>query len=367
MTKRLLNRREFLDRLQKLIAVAAVTPLVQYLPTVQASDNPSLVSITRIQDGNIPYAVEEAIDLLGGIASVTENCGRIMLKPNLVDDSVNDTTNPEIVRTLARMMLDAGKEVSIGEGSAAASGFNVKNAQTYRTHNPEILIPMQQHVFDTLGYTDIANELSIELINLHTGEMVEVEVPDAFVFDTLQLHHTLTEIDLLVSVPRMKTHVFAGVTLGMKNLIGLYCGEVYGTVRWLVHDLGSEVEQSGTAVCIVDMVRANKVGLTVVDGIRAMEGNGPTLGAGSNLVDMNLIIVGTNPLATDMVTARIMGFEIEEIPTFEWAIRAGMEPTRLEDIEVRGETIEAVQRNFRKPTISTWKTVRDVWGNQLLE
>jgi hypothetical protein len=63
-----------------------------------------------------------------------------------------------------------------------------------------------------------------------------------------------------------------------------------------------------------------------------------------------------------MVTATVMGFAMDEVPTFEWAIRAGMIPARLEDIDVRGEPIESVQRAFWKPQISPWKEVTKVWG-----
>ena len=172
-------------------------------------------------------------------------------------------------------------------------------------------------------------------------------------------HRSLTEIDMLCSVPMMKTHMLGGVTLGMKNLIGLYPGEVYGSVRSLVHDQGAKEESSGVAGVVVDMVRANKLGLVVIDGSMAMEGNGPYSG---ELVQMDLIIAGTNPLATDMVAAGIMGFSPGEIPTFQWANRAGMAPRGLTQIEIRGETIANVQHRFRRPHIVTWNSIRDYFG-----
>jgi uncharacterized protein (DUF362 family) len=138
-------------------------------------------------------------------------------------------------------------------------------------------------------------------------------------------------------------------------------------VRGYVHDLGAEYADVGVAIEIVDMARANKLGLVVVDGLVAMEGNGPSLGSGSQLVNMDLIIAGTNPLATDMVAASVMGFAPDDVPTFEWAIRAGMTPVLLEDIDVRGETIDSVQRSFQKPQIYPWKQVTKTWGYKELE
>lgn len=362
-----ITRREFLGRVQTLMAAATLAPLVQFESALAGDDLP-LVSIVRRQNGDTAQAVADAIDLLGGIETVTAGKTSIMLKPNLVSNASTDTTDRAVVRALAELLIDAGKTVSIGEGSAAAGpGFNVIDGEAYRTRDVDLLNRMQQFVFDELGFTDMADELDVPLVNLHTGEMVTLDQPDAFVFKSLALHHALTEIDLLVSVPRMKTHTLATVTLGLKNLIGLYAGSEYGTVRGYVHDLGAEYADVGIAIEILDMARAVPLGLTVIDGLRAMEGDGPTLGTGSWLVDMDLIIAGPNPLATDMVAASVMGFEMDEVPLFEWAVRAGMSPARLEDIEVRGAAIADVQRAFKKPQVYPWKVATQSWGNKDLD
>lgn len=320
-----------------------------------------------MRDDDVGRAVEEAIDLLGGVETITASKQRIMLKPNLVNNAITDTTNLRVIRRLAELLISAGKDVCIAEGSAAAPGFNSDYSNDYRTRNPDLLDRMQQYVFDQLGCTRLAEELKIPLINLHIGEMIDVELPDAYIFDTLSLHHSLVETDLLVSVPRMKTHVLATVPLGMKNLIGLYAGSVYGTVRGYVHDLAADVADVGTALEIVDMVRANKLGLTVIDGLRPMEGDGPTLSGNAALIRMDLIIAGTNPLATDMIAASVKGFELEEVPTFEWAVRAGMTPAGLDEIEVRGKSVESVRRNFRKPAVVSWKSISNVWGYKSID
>jgi uncharacterized protein (DUF362 family) len=318
-----------------------------------------IVSIAKIRDDQIGAAVKEAIDILGGIEAVTQGKERIMLKPNLVADSPTFTTKPEVVRALAELMKKAGKQVLIGEGSAAAGGFNADENGVYRTQNRALLDAMQQHVFDVLGYTELARSLDIPLVNLHSGEMVDVPVSGGYVFDHITLHRSLVDIDLLCSVPMMKTHALATVTLGMKNLIGLYPGPVYYSVRSWLHEHASQAGSPGVAYEIVDMVKANKLGLVVVDGSTAMEGNGPTDGT---LVDMGVIVAGTNPLATDMVAAALMGFEPEEVPTFVYAQQAGMTPTRLDQIEVRGVPIDQVRRKFQKPEVLAWSSISSFWG-----
>jgi len=186
-----------------------------------------VVSIVKIKNEKIDYAVDKAIDLLGGIKSVIKGRNRIMLKPNLVAESPTFTTKPSVIRALAKLMKSAGKEVIIGEGSAAASGFNFKDNINYRTKRQDILDPMQKYVFDQLGYSDLAKSMNIPLINLHSGELTDVEILNGLLYDKITLHKSLTEIDMLCSVPMMKTHVLATVTLGMKNLIGLYPGTIY--------------------------------------------------------------------------------------------------------------------------------------------
>lgn len=318
-----------------------------------------VVSIVKIKNDKIDYAVEKAIDLLGGIKHVTRGKNSIMLKPNLVAESPRFTTKPTVIQALAKLMKNAGKEVLIGEGSAAADGFNFKDEITYRTRKQNILDPMQKYVFEQLGYSELARSMNIPLINLHSGDLVDVEIPNALAFDKITLHKSLADVDMLCSVPMMKTHVLATVTLGMKNLIGLYPGTVYYSVRSWLHDRAVEKKSPGVAFEIIDMVRANKLGLVVIDASTAMEGEGPTMGS---LVKMDLIIAGKNPLATDMVAANIMGIEPYDVPTFTWAIKSGMKPSGLNEIETRGEAIKSVKRKFVMPKILQWTDINKSWG-----
>jgi uncharacterized protein (DUF362 family) len=352
------SRREFLRN--SLLSVGALSTIQVFDPFGELfRESKPVVSIVKIKDDRVDLAVEKAIDLLGGIKSITKGMHKIMLKPNLVADDPNSTTKPVVIRTLATLMKTAGKEVLIGEGSAAAGGINADNNGVYFTRKPELLDKLQQQVFDKLGYTEMAKELNIPLINLHTGEMVEVEIPDAHLFKKLTIHKSLSEIDLLCSVPMMKTHALATVTLGMKNLIGLYPGSAYCSVRSCVHEMGENAGSPGVAFEILDMVKANKLGLTVIDGSMAMEGDGPSMGP---LVKMDVIIAGTNSLATDMVGAAIMGFQPNEVPTFELAHKSGMKPFSMDEIEIRGEKIETVMRKFVRPNVVPFHDIKSWFG-----
>jgi uncharacterized protein (DUF362 family) len=85
---------------------------------------------------------------------------------------------------------------------------------------------------------------------------------------------------------------------------------------------------------------------------------------GGTTVPMNAIVAGTNPLAADMVGAHLMGFDPSEIPTFAFANRAGLSPSRLEEIELRGDPPETVRKKFARPQIVPWALARLGWATR---
>ncbi|MGD0021626.1 MAG: DUF362 domain-containing protein [Smithellaceae bacterium] len=342
-----------------------------YVPNpIYFSKQKPVVSIVRINEKwseskGIEYAVTKAIDLIGGLDQVTKGKERILLKPNLTDFSPSDTTKPTVVEALAVLMKKAGKNVCIGEASAV-SQHNIKpfiKGYVCRTKDYQTLQNIQDDVFEKLGYLDVSKKIDVPLVNLHVGKMAKMAIPDNFVFKEIYIHEALYNADMICSVPMMKTHGLVGVTLALKNVgIGAYPGLVYGTVRSAVHRKASEFEPTGTASAIVDMVKANKIGLNVIDATMAMQGQGPSVSQGGNLIKMNLIIAGTNPLATDLVAAHAMGFEPDEIDTFKWAHKAGMKPDEIDDIQIVGEKLSDVRRPFEKPQIVPYGWLKDWYG-----
>ncbi len=339
-----------------------------YLPYF--SDATPVVSIVKVNDKwsaakGVEYAVTKALDLLGGVDHVTRGKERILLKPNLVSPASTDTTKPHVVEALAVLMKKAGKDVCIGEASAA-SMRNVKTdvkGFVCRTKDDEILRLIQDDVFEQLGYRELSARIDVPLVNLHVGKMAKMAIPDNFVYKEIHLHEALYGTDMVCSVPMMKTHGLAGVTLALKNVgIGAYPGLVYGTVRSEVHRKASELEPSGTSSAIIDMVKANKIGLSVIDATMAMQGQGPSKMDGGKILKMNLIIASTNALAADMVGAHVMGFEANEIDTFAWALKAGMRPRSLEDIQIVGEKPVDVRRPFKKAIIAPYASMQDWYG-----
>ncbi len=334
------------------------------------ADKRPVVSIAAINEKwsaekGIDYAVAEALDLIGGVKKVTQGKERILLKPNLVGPNVSDTTKVNVIGSLAALMKKVGKDVCIGEAGAAA----IQNIDTTiqgnvcRTSNYKTLQAIQENLFNTLGYADLSKRTGVPLVNLHVGKMAKMPIPDSYVFKELYIHEAMYNADLICSVPMMKTHVLANVTLALKNVgIGGFPGLVYGTVRSDVHKKATEFEPTGTSSTIIDMVKAHKIGLSVIDASMAMQGNGPSVSNGAEIIPMNLIIASTNPLAADMVAVSVMGYDPNEIDTFKWAWKAGMKPLNLNNIEIVGKKIEEVKKPFKRPTVVPYTMIKDWYG-----
>lgn len=245
---------------------------------------------------------------------------RVLLKPNLVEPSreaPHINTSPALVRAVAHVLrrLDCA-EVAVGEGPG--------------------------HVRDTelvLDESGLGPVLAADRLPFHDLNHDEVDpVPNRMGFTSLvKLHlpRTLRRFDLLVSLPKMKTHHWAGVTLSMKNLFGLLPGIVYGWPKNVLHAKG--ISQS-----IVDIAGTVRPGLAIVDGIVGMEGDGPIMGRPK---PAGLVVMGRNVAAVDATCARLMGFDPFRIDYL--AVASGrIGPIRAGHIEQRGEALASLVQRF---------------------
>jgi uncharacterized protein (DUF362 family) len=154
----------------------------------------------------------------------------------------------------------------------------------------------------------------------------------------LWLPSTVLDADVVISMPKMKTHHWAGVTLSLKNLFGCLPGRAYGWPKNVLH-------WAGIQASILDIAGAVRPRYAVVDGIVGMEGNGPISGTP---VPMGVLVFGDDPVATDAVTATLMGFDPEHVSYLREAGRF-LGQARLEEIEMRGDSIEPHARSFEPP------------------
>ncbi|NOQ97550.1 MAG: DUF362 domain-containing protein [Calditrichae bacterium] len=275
----------------------------------------TVVSITKVEH-SIEKAVKKAIHLAGGMETVVSKGDRVYLKPNFVaprDSSKGVTTNFEVIRVVAEEVRRCGGIPIIFETPAIE--FD------------------QKTVYDYLGVFDFAQQNGIHLTN-SSVDLIRVPVPGGNVFKSLKIPQILHKAKI-INLPKLKTHVSAKMTCGMKNLIGL----LPDSEKRKVH-IG-DVHES-----ISDIFKVLRPVLTVVDATTCMEGDGPTYG---DKVDLGLIISGKDTLATDKVCSQIIGLPWEEVKY----IRLANSKSNMTKVNVVGESITDIQSHFHIPQKSS--------------
>ena len=267
----------------------------------------------------IDTIVRKAIEIAGGLTDIISPGDTVLIKPNLVWASppeTGTTTDPRICKTIANTVRELGAKPIIAESSIIASDT--------------------EEVIQVAGYGKLREE-GYEVIDLKRKgiETVKVPIPKGKALKEVTLPKVVLDADVIISVPKMKTHDSAKVTLSIKNMKGVL-PDIYK--RKLHHVFG--VFQG-----VADLCTLVKPALAVVDGIIGMEGLGP---ADGEPVEMDLIIAGKDPVAVDTVTSAVMGFEPEEYGCIDAAAKAGIGTADLNKIEVVGEPISKVQRRFKR-------------------
>jgi uncharacterized protein (DUF362 family) len=258
---------------------------------------------------------------------------RILIKPNLVEphagiDHIN--THPLLVRAVVELFrrLDAA-EVIVAEGAG---------------HRRDSLLVLEES-----GFAEMLFEDKIPFVDLNTGPVEKTTNKSAYTtMKHLYLPKQVLDCDVLVSLAKMKTHHWAGVTLSMKNLFGIMPGCVYGWPKNVLH-------QEGIQRSILDINTTVRPHLSIVDGIIGMEGDGPIMGTP---IQSKVLVMGRNSASVDATCARIMGINPEKIPYLKVSgQRIG--PITQSHIIQRGETIESVKQGFQLlPEIPAHRDIR---------
>lgn len=267
----------------------------------------------------IDTTVRKAIELAGGLTDIVSPGDTVLIKPNLVWASppeTGTTTDPRICKTIANMVRELGAKPIIAESSIIASDT--------------------EEVIKVAGYGKLREE-GYQVIDLKKKgiEMVKVPIPKGKVLKEVSLPKIVLDADVIISVPKMKTHDSAKVTLSLKNMKGV----LPDTYKRKLHHV------FGVFQGVADLCTLVKPAFAVVDGIIGMEGLGP---ADGEPVAMGLIIAGKDLVAVDTVTSAVMGFEKEEYGCIDAAAKAGLGTADLSEIDVVGEPISKVQRRFKR-------------------
>ena len=291
----------------------------------------STVSLIRCPDYHplrVEGAAREAIDLLGGIQRFVRPGDRVLLKINLLDGAAPEkaiTTHPAVVRALIHLVREAGGVPRVGdcagiEGPPSLSRFRGACRRA--------------------GILAVCEEEGVELAHL-SGASTEVENPAGRAFKRFTLARGVVEADVVISLPKLKTHGLMLYTGGVKNLFGC----IPGLLKAQMHVRAQRPESF--AQMLVDLLVAVRPALTVMDAVTAMEGNGPRNGRPR---DVGAILGSTDPVALDAIACQIVGIPPEVVLTTRLAEEQGVGTGELARIEVRGESPGSIRvEGFRLP------------------
>ncbi|HVO70153.1 MAG TPA: DUF362 domain-containing protein [Aggregatilineaceae bacterium] len=314
----------------------------------------ALAQATGYERVAIRAQVQAMLDALGSLGDLVHRGDYVAIKPNLTGGTWWQTqihvpavdsmvTHPEVVRALAEAVLDAG----------AARLYIVEAV-------------FDGPSFTLWGYQDLADDLGATLIDLNGPSPAKSFVTqsvgdDGLIYDTFTVNPILTEVDVFMSAAKLKCHASAGVTLSMKNLVGMVPVPRYDLGhngnRSALHGRGQEYRTRLPRV-IVDLNRARRIDFALIDGVKTSEGGeGPWIDGWTPL-EAGVLVAGKNPVATDAVAAAVMGFDpaaesLVETPFLfcenhlRLASEAGLGPYCLDEIEIVGAALEDVRREFR--------------------
>jgi uncharacterized protein (DUF362 family) len=272
----------------------------------------TLVSIVHTSDP--AGGPKKALDMIGAPA-ILDRYERILIKPNYVNashPSTGVTTDPRVVRSIAEYLLDNGwstDEFAVGEGGMA----NYNTTETFKA----------------VGLVEELKGLDVKLIDLNAEPHVEVSIPRGRSLKSVKVAKSFIDYGCILSVPKLKVHVWSLSTLSMKNMMG-------GILpKGIMHD--------DLAQKIVDLNMEFGPELTVIDGIVGCQGHE----LACDPINSDVIIAGEDFVATDAVGSFLMGLEPAEVLYLRLAKKAGLGENELEKIRYVGEEISRLRKYYR--------------------
>ena len=278
----------------------------------------------------IKRGVAVLIDRLGGLGKFVKPGQTVAIKPNIVSDhglkegqiTGGIVTDIRLVRALTELLLPVASKVFITEGSS------INRSETTK-------------MFRHYGYDEIValDPDRVSLVDLNTDRLVEKQIPGGKRMTSRKVPVTLETVDTIISVPVMKIHFAATVSLSIKNLQGA----MPPLEKYMSHFFG--LWQS-----LVNISHLVKPKLIIVDGLTGSEDFGPISGTPKK---MDVLIGGTNPVAVDAVAMRVMGLDPATSPPVFLAYMQGLGPIENEKISIVGAPVEEVAQRFKQPDIDT--------------
>lgn len=272
----------------------------------------SQVVVLKCEDYDIEkvYSViSKGLEMLGGIESIIPVDKKVLLKPNLVVPILKEaaaTTHPIIMEAIIMILIEKGYSVKYGDSPGYGSPLKAAKKA---------------------GLKDVADKYEIELADFVNGE--KIAYPEGKIAKQFDIANAILETDAIINLPKMKSHALQRITGAIKNPFGAVIGFNKGAMHGRFNNAYNFAEM------IIDLNNYLKVNLHIMDGIIAMEGNGPRNG---DPVKMNVILLSTDPVALDTVFCKLVNVDYKKIPLITYGQEYGL--GFYDDLEILGDDIE---------------------------
>lgn len=282
------------------------------------------VVLTKCPDyeaGMVSRALRDTLELLGGIGAFVKPGQKVLLKPNLLsakDPARAITTHPVIVEEVARLVREAGGNPFVGDSPGGA-------------------IRGITRVWENTGMKEMTERAELELVSFEASGSKAVESGPY----TYYIAKPALEADVIINLPKLKTHSLTLLTCAVKNIFGT----IPGFRKAEAHKLHPKPEEF--AQMLVHLYQVLPPALSIVDAVTAMDGNGPSSG---NPFDLGLIMAGTDAVAIDAVAADRVGYPEDFIDTTRLAGEMELGESGLERITVTGSGAEVKADGFELPS-----------------
>lgn len=256
----------------------------------------SLVRAASYEQESLQAALEKSLEPLGGMEAIVKPGDRVLLKPNLLTGArpgKECTTRWELVYAVAQRVRQAGGKPFLGDSPAFGSARGVALAN---------------------GYEPIVEELKLPIIDFQ-GKRYQTAGEE---FNHLLLSKETMDADVVINLPKVKSHMQLTLTLGVKNLFGCVPGKMKA---WWHMEAGKDSTRFGNM--LVETARTISPNLTILDGIIGHEGNGPS---GGEPRFLGVLGASTDVFALDRALVDLLNVEPERVPTIAASQRLGLCP-----------------------------------------
>lgn len=275
----------------------------------------SLIACENYEYNKVKKAIDESFINLGGIDKFIKAGDKVLLKINLLMKKKPEeatTTHPVFVEALIRAIQEAGGIVTIADSPGGL-------------YNERVL----KSIYSFCGIADVAKRTGA-ILNYDTS-FEELAYPEGELIKSFPIIRPVLDADIVITVPKLKTHGMTLYTGAVKNLFGTIPGTYKAEYHFRMQD------KKDFCNMLVDLCQLVKPQLTFMDAIIGMEGNGPSGGSPRKIA---AVLAGENPYAVDLIAASIIGIKPDEVYTIANSIRRGLCPPKISNIIIEGDALE---------------------------